>query len=156
MNSDTKVEIHAILILLCFSLIFQSTHFFRRKSIISRSKRSTMANQNRSADFDLPTSRKYIINHPVTFMADLHSAGKEIAPTWTKVSKTAWRDKAVLCGGYGRRMMNTSISSDAPAFFMNPEKVPPPNNKMTDMEASVTRKQKADPLAASKVLPGGG
>lgn len=105
---------------------------------------------------ELPTSRQYIVNHPVTQMAQLHSSENMIAPTWTKVSKTAWKDKSELCGGFGRRMMNTSISSDAPSFFLNPENVHQPSNRMSNIEASVTRPQKkADPLAASYVLPGG-
>jgi hypothetical protein len=51
---------------------------------------------------------------------------------------------------------NTSISSDAPVYFLDPDRVSQPTNRMDPANASVTRlSKKRDPLAASYVLPGG-
>jgi len=51
---------------------------------------------------------------------------------------------------------NTSISSDAPTYFLNPENVHQPANRLSNLDACVTRPpKKPDPLAASYVLPGG-
>lgn len=42
-------------------------------------------------EWTLPSSRlEYVKNHPVTYLAELHSNEKMIAPIWGKVSKTAW------------------------------------------------------------------
>ncbi len=39
----------------------------------------------------LPSSRlHYVKDHPVTYLADLHSNEKMIPPVWGKVSKTVW------------------------------------------------------------------
>ena len=96
-------------------------------------------------------------NHPATLMAKLHSDSTKISPTWTKVSSTPWEAKAILVGGYGRKMKRTAISSDAPTDFVNPETVPPPTvPRMTATEASITRVSKVrDPLAMAAILPGG-
>ena len=96
-------------------------------------------------------------NHPATLMAKLHSDSTKISPTWTKVSSTPWEAKAILVGGYGRKMKRTAISSDAPTNFINPETVPPPTiPRMNAAEASITRISKVrDPSAMAAMLPGG-
>lgn len=39
----------------------------------------------------MPTCRlKYISNHPVTQLANLHTDESMIAPTWGKVSRSVW------------------------------------------------------------------
>jgi len=90
-------------------------------------------------------------------MAELHSAKLKIAPTWTKVTSTPWEARAVLNGGYGRKLKRTAISPDAPTTFINPEQVPPPViPRMCSREANVTRISKErDPEAMSFMLPGG-
>ena len=64
--------------------------------------------------------------------------------------------RAILVGGYGRKMKRTAISSDAPTVFINPETVPPPAvARMSVEEASITRVSKLrDPAAISHMLPG--
>ena len=53
-------------------------------------------------------------------------------------------------------MHNPIHTDDAPTDFFNPLKVHQPGNRMTLIEASVTKmEKKTDPRAAAKVLPGG-
>jgi hypothetical protein len=105
----------------------------------------------------LPTSRrKFIIDNPVTKMADLQDyRHTRICPQWNKVSKTAFEGRANLCGGYGRRIQNTTISSDCPTYFLNPDRVLQPITRLDSASASVTRIEKYNPRASSAVLPGG-
>lgn len=105
--------------------------------------------------YPLPSDRKHIMNHPHTHIANLHSDDTKMAPLWTKVSSSPFHGHANLIGGYGKRIQKTSISIDAPAYFVNPDRVPIPLNKMDDRVASVTKKQLPDSLAAARVLPGG-
>lgn len=45
----------------------------------------------KSEEWVLPSSRKeYIRNHDATKLAQLYSSDKNIAPVWTKVTKTPW------------------------------------------------------------------
>lgn len=105
--------------------------------------------------WDLPSSRQHIINHPQSKIANLYSDNTKIAPIWGKVSSTPFRGRYELCGGYGRRLQNTSVSNDMPLNTFNPDRVRQPTNRMDRDTSSVTRKPPADPLAASYVLPGG-
>jgi len=105
--------------------------------------------------YPLPTDRKHIMHHPHTHIANLHSDETKMAPLWTKVSSSPFLGHANLIGGYGKRIQKTSISIDAPAYFVNPDRVKIPANRMDDRVASVTKKQLPDPLAAARVLPGG-
>ena len=104
----------------------------------------------------LPTSRRdFIMNHPETYMANLHANsthGDNIAPMWPKVTTTAYAGKALICNGYGKRLQNTAVSDDAPSYFLNPDRVTQPKNRMTQEEARVTKILKSD---SSYVLPGG-
>ena len=70
----------------------------------------------------------------------------------TKISKTAFQDKATLFSGYGKRMQNTSISDDTPTYFLNPDRVNQPTSRMTRQVASIT---KIPPSNASYILPAG-
>ena len=108
----------------------------------------------RPSEFALYDYQKF---HPATQMAELYSSQSKIAPTWTKVTSTPWEGRAVLNGGYGRKMKRTSISNDVPTTFINPELVPPPIiPRMDSLAANVTRISKVrDPEAMSYVLPGG-
>ena len=105
--------------------------------------------------YPLPSDRKHIMSHPHTHIANLHSDETKMAPLWTKVSSSPFHGHASLIGGYGKRIQKTSISIDAPAYFVNPDRVRVPANRMDDRVASVTKKQLPDPLAAARVLPGG-
>ena len=101
----------------------------------------------------LPTSRReYILNHADTNMANLHDNDNTISPTWTKVTVTPFSGKAAICSGYGKRLQNTSISSDAPRYFLNPDRVERPTNFMSKDAARVTKLMKSD---SNDVLPGG-
>jgi hypothetical protein len=56
---------------------------------------SYLPTYRRDQEYTLPTDRKhYVLHHPVTRMADLHSNEKMIPPLWTKISKTAWYSDA--------------------------------------------------------------
>jgi hypothetical protein len=58
----------------------------------------------------LPTGRSdFIITHPLIQIANLRGDSSKLAPTWNKVTKTAYEGKARLCGGYGRRMMVNAV-----------------------------------------------
>jgi hypothetical protein len=113
-----------------------------------------MCEPSRPSEFALYDHQKF---HPATQMAELHSAKSKIAPTWTKVTSTPWEARAILNGGYGRKLKRTAISSDCPTTFINPEQVPPPIvPRMGPKEANVTRISKErDPEAMSYMLPGG-
>jgi len=63
-----------------------------------------------------------------------------IAPLWTKVSQTPFYSRAVICGGFGKKMSGTSISTDSPAEWINPHKVPKPPGLMDRNTASLTYK----------------
>jgi hypothetical protein len=71
---------------------------------------------------NLESSRKHLIDHPLTSQFSLHSDPHKISPTWNKVSTTPWQGRSDLTGGYGRRIMKSSISCDAPTNFLNPER----------------------------------
>jgi hypothetical protein len=88
----------------------------------------------------LPTSRrKFIIDNPVTKMADLQDyRHTRICPQWNKVSKTAFEGRANLCGGYGRRIQNTTISSDCPTYFLNPDRVLQPITRLDSARLNIT------------------
>eukprot|EP00601_Ochromonadales_sp_CCMP2298_P021124 CAMPEP_0173309636 /NCGR_PEP_ID=MMETSP1143-20121109/22443_1 /TAXON_ID=483371 /ORGANISM="non described non described, Strain CCMP2298" /LENGTH=144 /DNA_ID=CAMNT_0014251255 /DNA_START=185 /DNA_END=616 /DNA_ORIENTATION=+ len=43
-----------------------------------------------------------------------------IGPIWGKISKSVWDGKAILYGGYGRRLQRSTISRDAPTYFNRP------------------------------------
>jgi len=101
-------------------------------------------------------AERYIAKHEATQMSRLHADSTKIAPLFAKVSKTPHEARANLCQGYGRAIKNTYLSIDAPSHFLNPEKVVQPANRLDDRVASVTKIDKRkDPLAASRVLPGG-
>jgi hypothetical protein len=123
------------------------------------SNRSTVGSSwDKCVQFELPSSRNFIRNHPSSYIANLHSDTTKIGPTWTKVTTTPWEGRAKLCGGYGRRLCGTSISNDAPLTFVNPEVVPIPANRMDDAAAFVigTRvPSKQESFAVSQILPGG-
>ena len=104
-------------------------------------------------EFSLPTSRQHILNHPSTKFASLFTDEKKISPLWTKVSATPFEKRCQLIGGYGKKLQKTSISLDAPAAFVNPDRVPIPSNKMDRVTASIIRVPKT--LDSSTVLPGG-
>ena len=55
--------------------------------------------------FYLPTSRaNHIATSPNAIMANLHGDCTKISPTWCRISRTAFQDRASLCGGLGRRI----------------------------------------------------
>jgi hypothetical protein len=54
--------------------------------------------------FQLPSSRNFIREHPSSYIANLHSDTTKIGPSWTKITTTPWEGRARLCGGYGRRL----------------------------------------------------
>ena len=86
-------------------------------------------------------------------MATLHSDDHKISPTWTKVTVTPFSGMNAICSGYGKRLQNTSISADAPRYFINPDKVERPANFMSKDAARVTKLMvKSD---SKDVLPGG-
>ncbi len=74
----------------------------------------------------LPSERASIISkHPQSLMYSLFSDTSKIQPSWLKLSHSAFEGrKKLLGGGYGRQMLNTSISNDMPEFFPNPERHP--------------------------------
>ena len=74
----------------------------------------------------LPTERASVISkHPHSMMYTLFSDTTKIQPSWLKLSHSAFEGrKKLLGGGYGRQMLNTSISNDMPEFFSNPERHP--------------------------------
>jgi len=62
------------------------------------------------------------MHHPKTVQYTTHSDPKMISPVWTKVGATPWKGRSELTGGYGRTLLNSSISDDAPTYFLNPER----------------------------------
>ena len=74
----------------------------------------------------LPSERAAVIaRHPHSLMYSLFSDTTKIQPSWLKLSHSAFEGrKKLLGGGYGRQMLNTSISNDMPEFFPNPERHP--------------------------------
>ena len=74
----------------------------------------------------LQTERASVISkHPHHLMYSLFSDTSKIQPSWLKLSHSAFEGrKKLLGGGYGRQMLNTSISNDMPEFFSNPERHP--------------------------------
>ncbi len=62
---------------------------------------SYLPTYRRDQETTLPSERKeYVLHHPVTRMADLHSNEKMIPPLWTKISKTAWQVLYLHTNGY--------------------------------------------------------
>jgi hypothetical protein len=55
-------------------------------------------------EFDLPTHRHHIMQHPTTIVATQHTVTHELDTQWTKITQTPWTRKGKLCGGYGRRI----------------------------------------------------
>ena len=93
--------------------------------------------------------RDHLKNHPDTLQYSIFSDSKKISPTWLKVSKTPWDARQKLVQGYGRRMIASSISDDAPTAFVNPERNP---------KAQVYKRKnqfEKIPNESSYVLPGG-
>lgn len=136
----------------------------QQPSFPSPSQSPASSSRSSSSDFDmLPSSRaEYICNHPTTVIAKLHSDHNKIAPIWSKVSSTPYLSKALLCGGYGRRIGRTAISTDAPSEWLHAEKVKlSPNNPYnntnnnTNNIAMYTSITKMIPTTSSDVLPGG-
>lgn len=119
---------------------------------------TTAVSWDKCVQFELPSSRNFVKTHPHSYIANLHSDTTKIGPTWTKVTTTPWDGRAKLCGGYGRRLCNTSISNDAPESFINPEVVPIPANRIDDAAAFVIGRRvppHQEPFAVSQILPGG-
>lgn len=106
----------------------QESHFQRYDPYSTYSKQdhtfNSTARTERKTQRDewvLPSTRKeYIRNHDATKLAELHASDRNIAPVWTKITKTPWTDKAKLCTGYGIAMERTKISADAPGYFLDP------------------------------------
>jgi hypothetical protein len=98
---------------------------------------------------NLETSRKHLVDHPLTSQYSLHSDPEKISPTWNKVSTTPWQGRSDLTGGYGRRIMKSSISCDAPTSFLNPERT------MGAQKYDPIKMKAKIPNESSYVLPGG-
>ena len=99
---------------------------------------------------DQPTFRQHVVSHAKTVQYSTFSDPKKLSPVWTKVGTTPWRGRADLTGGYGRKLLNSSVSDDAPSYFLNPERVPNRQViKRTQQLKMIPRHE------SSYVLPGG-
>ena len=93
--------------------------------------------------------RDHLNSHPDTLQYSIYSDARKISPTWLKVSKTPWNARQKLLQGYGRRMVASSISEDAPTAFVNAERNP---KAQTYKRKNIFEKT---PSESSYVLPGG-